>query len=106
MLTGHQTNTGGKLPAIAELLAITLGGHHCRGALRPDAFYGADPLADLTGRMLTLNLLVVLFDAFIQPAEGFQQFGKPVSKSIRKTVFSIFQDLGDPGANLAYRSGY
>ena len=106
MLTGHQTNTGGKLPAIAELLAITIGGHHRRGALRPNACYGAEPLADLIGRMLTLNLLVVLLDAFIQRAEGFQQLGKPAPKSIRKTVFSIFQDLRDPGADLADPLGH
>jgi hypothetical protein len=56
---------------IAKLLAITIGGHDRRGARRPDAFYGAEPLADLIGRLLTLNLLVVLLDAFIHRAEGF-----------------------------------
>jgi hypothetical protein len=37
MLTGHQTHAGGKLPAIAERLTITLGGHNRRSALRPNA---------------------------------------------------------------------
>ena len=83
MLTGHQADTGRELPAIAELLAITVDRYDRRGALRPNAGYGAEPLADRVGRMLTRNLLVVLLDAFIQRAQGLQQLGKPTSEAIR-----------------------
>jgi hypothetical protein len=75
MLTGHQTETGGKLPAIVKRLAITIGGHDRRGARRTDAFYGTELLADLVGRLLTPNLLVVFLEALIQRAEGCQQLG-------------------------------
>ena len=37
ILAWHQPDTGSKLPTIAELLAITIGGYHRRGDLRTDA---------------------------------------------------------------------
>jgi len=77
MLAWHQPDTGSKLPTIAELFAITIGGNHRRGDLWTDALDSAKSSTGLIGRIRLLNRFIILLDALIQHLEGFQQLGKP-----------------------------
>ena len=101
MLAWHQPDTGSKLPTIAELLAITIGGNHRSGDLWTDALDSAKSSTGLIGRIRLLNRLIVLLDVLIQQMEGFQQLGKPTPEAIRQTVFAIFQYRWNPATDLA-----
>lgn len=57
VLARHQPDTGGKVPTVSELLAITIGGYHRRGGLRANAFDGAQSSTGLIDRKFLLDFL-------------------------------------------------